>query len=294
MNFYIKMINDRLHNVTYIECFRIGGENLVFKVATTTGIYAVKFYRENIKSFNNEVLIYDYYNNNHVINTPTLRATYIEKNLGIAIIDWVDGKSLKNIVKEKNPYDYINLMISDMENIWKINSDLKKYLKKDIPGFDIRHNSNLEELFTTLLNNFPDIDISHIYDLYIKLRNDITVNDNFVINSDISMHECILKDNKLYWIDFEKYKLGDPNNDLARSFVSLTNGIYKDEIKVNKIFELYEQNMYYNESNFNYYLLEKVLSSMYTAPSEISTEEISFYISFIEEILNKNKGIIYS
>ena len=294
MNNIIEEIKKIFDDIISIECCsRLLHKNIVFKVETKKGLYTVKVYLYgDDKDFriDNELKFYLYFNDNNIVNVPNIYNIIKTNNINCLVMEWINGSSLKKIIKNNSDAsEYINKMLCDLEKIWSItNLDLKKNLIIDQVGLDKRLGFTDDEILSYIKNNRNNIDFDNIFDIYKHLKNKITIDKNHIINSDISVHECIFVNDNSYWIDFERFRLGDPNNDLARCFQSLTNGIYNNNELFKEIYKLFKSNKFYNEEAFIYYLVEKLLSTIYTANNQIEDDEINFYIEFIDNIYNKN------
>lgn len=292
---YIKKTIDE--KIISVQCVsRLLHKNIVFKVTTDKNEYAIKiYYNGNDKEFRfeNEVKFYKFFSENKIINTPLIVKIQTSLFGNIMVMKWVSGISLKKKIKEENFASIENIyqMLNDLEKIWEIqNLVLKRSLVIDEMGLSKRINIEENQIFLKIAELKQNINFSEIIDIYAYLKNTIKPRIDYVINSDVSMHEYLITDNKNYWIDFERFRLGDPNNDLARSFQSLTNGIYKNNVLYKKIFEIFVSNKYYDKEIFLYYLTEKLLTSIYVASNQISDDEIEFYIKFIKEnFYKKNK-----
>ena len=270
-------------------CSRLLHKNVVYHVFTVNNEYAVKFFyggTDKKDRFENEMLMYDFFKKSNIINISQILDIKDSIYGKIIIMNWIKGQSLKSKLKEyglNNCYDDISNLLTDLESIWTIGDPkLKGKLPIDKLGISNRFNVPETQVFNTIITNKPNIDFSEIIEIYNDLKNKITLEQCCVINSDISAHEYLLTDLKSYWIDFEKFKIGNPNNDLARAFQSLTNAIYKNTDEFYRIFLVFRSNKYYNKKMFFYYLTEKLFSTIYTANDQIDDNEIEFYIRFIK------------
>jgi len=291
-----KIINEPIKDIKC--CSRLLHKNIVYHISTRDNEYAVKFFYAGVDKdtrFEKELLIYNYFKEKQVLNTSEIidiRDTDYGK---VLIMNWINGKSIKLKLKEVGLdfcYNDIYNMLTDLENIWSINDiDFKNKLSIDKLGISNRFNIPENQVLTTIIKNKSNIDFTEIIEIYSFLKNKINPKFNYVINSDISTHEYLIKDAKCYWVDFETFKLGNPNNDLARAFQSLTNSIYKNNDDFNNIFSIFKSNKYFNNDIFLYYLIEKLFSTIYTANDKIDDDEVNFYIEFIKQNFYKSNSL---
>jgi len=292
---YIKnLINENIVSINC--CSRLLHKNVVFDVVTDENRYAVKIYfngTDKESRFETEMHFYKYFSNSKLINVPLIYNEVSSQFGKILIMKWIDGDSLKKKVKNEklDAFCFVERMLDDMEKIWSITDlKIKRFLIIDEVGLDKRIGLHEDEIIKKIIQFKPNINFDEILDIYKYLKNIITPSTDYIINSDVSMHEYIIFENDGYWIDFERFRLGDPNNDLARSFQSLTNGIYVNSELCNKIFEMYSSSYFYNQDIFIYYLIEKLLTSIYIAKEQVLDEEINFYIDFIKKIYSKENN----
>ena len=280
-------------------CSRLLHKNIVYHVSTINNEYAVKFFNggtDKEERFKKEILMYNFFQDKKVINTSEIIDIRNSIYGNVITIKWIRGKSIKSKLKNdslNNCYSDIQNMLNDMEKIWKIkDGEFRNKLPIDKLGIENRFNKSEKSILTQIIRNKPKIDFFEIINIYTELKKLIKPNLNFVINSDISTHEYLITNQKAYWLDFETYKLGNPNNDLARAFQSLTNSIYNRKDEFERIYDLFKNNRYYNAQIFLYYLTEKLFSTIYTANNQINEDEINFYINFIKEnFYNINNNI---
>ena len=296
------MINDIGNNIKEllglkdIECVsRLIKKNIVFKTIIDNRPYAIKLYLNgnNFERKNKEELLYNYFYNKKIINVPSVYDT-IDINIGpIMIIEWIDGTSIKNKLK-LNGLDKsitnINYMLQDMNKIWNVDINDLSTLSIDKLGIDNRLEEDVDVIKETIRENKNNIDFTELFKCYDILYKNIEPTFDKVINSDISAHEYIIKNNVGYWIDFERYCIGDPNNDLARSFMSLTNGIVNKKDEIYRIYDLFASQGTFTRDVFAYFLIEKIMCSIFDAPLQISEEEISFYSYFVKEKVLQKKS----
>ncbi len=277
-------------------CSRLFHKNIVFKVSTCDCEYAVKiYYNGNNKDdrFNNEIKIIEYFNDNKIVNVPKiyLKTKGIYGN--VLIMEWLDGLSLKKIAKmgdKDKMYQYVLKMLSDLKNIWKIDDKkIRAILIRDKLGFFNRIGIEENKLKIMIQKVKPNICFLEVFDIYDELIKKMDNGIHYVINSDVSVHEFIDYNDKTYWIDFERYRIGDPNNDLARFFYSISSVFYNDIETFNQLFLIFENTEFYKRDNFIYYLIEKMICNIYVDSDNISDEEINTYITFILELYKKNK-----
>ena len=299
-NIVRNVITDPILNIEC--CSRLLHKNVVFHIHTNENEYAVKFFYKGIdidSRYEKELLIHNFFKKNGILNVCEIVNVSDSICGKVIIMDWIEGQSLKAKLKElglTSCYNDINNMIADLENIRSIDDiDLRNQLSVDRLGIENRFNSSEKKVLNAIIKNKPNIDFTEIIEIYKTIKNKINPEFNYVINSDISVHEYILTTPKAYWIDFETFKLGNPNNDLARAFQSLTNSIYKNAYEFYNIFLIFKNNKYYDKEIFLYYLTEKLFSTIYTAKDQIDDNEIEFYIKFIKdnfyELKNKNPNI---
>ena len=272
---------------------RLLKKNIVYHLNDSNRNYAIKIFKygDDETRFFNELSMYKFFENKKIINTPKLIDCFNSEFGYMLVISWLDGKSLKQLLKENNfdtEYDNIMNMIHDMEKIWDTSISQIKFLKVDQLGISKRLNKDLEEIMQQICINKPHINFKLLFDTYSKLIGEINPHFDYLINSDVSAHEYIIKDNVGYWIDFEKFNIGDPNNDLARLFQSVSNTFNKYE-NIEKLYVIICRNKYFDKGVFLYYLTEKLMCSIHDAPEQISDQEIYYYIEFILSKMNEKK-----
>ncbi len=282
-------------NTVLTLCSRLIKKNIVYHLKNRNINCAIKIFFDQDKEyrFNNEKQMYRLFSDTQLIHTPKILDTYQSKFGPILIMEWIEGDSLKKELKSKEYKECLNdikKMLIDMEKIWTY--DIKKIptVKIDELGITKRLQKTNNEIMDRIIINKPNIDFTILFEIYLELLNTVSPNYNYLINSDISAHEYIIKNNIGYWIDFEKYRIGNPNNDLARSFQSITNTFFKREKDVLELYDLYSKNKYFEEKIFLYYLTEKLMCSIHDAPSQITDEEIIFYTHLIKKKLRKKEN----
>ena len=300
VNKCIEYINQKLDNILEIRLVsRLLIKNLVFYVKTDCSEVAVKFYvKDKESNFETEVFMYRFLEENKVLNIPKIIQIDRTFSLGnIVVMEWVSGQSLKQIIKREDFLQiktYIELMLSDLSKMWLQNiENICTHIKKEVLGIDYRLKTKQEVILATLKQLKPCIDFVEIFRLYNILKEEIQ-EENFLINYDLSAHEFIIKNGVGYFIDFERFRIGDPNNDLARMFQSCTNCIFQNKELYLKIFEVFKNNRFFKLNNFCYYLIEKLLCSIYVAPNEIDLQQIKFYIDFVKTLLNNKNTLCYT
>ena len=287
LNKYFEYINKNIPNVLEIKLVsRLLIKNLVFYVRTLEEEFAVKFYVKDLdKNFETEITILKFFNKNHIINVAELVRVDSTLDVGnVLVMKWINGNSLKKIIKENDfcgSRAYLTKMLEYLSKIWLCDfGDIEKDIKKEVYGIDDRLGLSQDEIFSSITKLKPNINFKEIFSLYLKIKEEMK-QENFLINYDLSAHEYIVVGNTGYFIDFERFRIGDPNNDLARMFQSCTNGIYKDKQLFLNIYKLFCNNQFFKKKNFCFYLIEKLLCSIFVAADELADEQIDTYIEFI-------------
>lgn len=271
-------------------CSRLLKNNLVFEVERGNKKFAIKVYAFGEKKqerFKKENALYDYFQERGVLKVPHKSAGLTPFGI-VLVMEWIEGESIKKKVINSSPEEYlpdIKNMIHDINRIHMIPEVDLPFLEKEELGIEHRLKKPYKEIQKKILED-KDIDIE-LFAIYEDLRSKVKDNKNYVINSDISAHEYILP--RGVWIDFERFSIGNPNNDYARCFMSLTNGIINREEEIDTIFNLFQQTPHYDKKAFLYYLIEKLLCSIHDAPEQTSKEEIFFFKNFIKNQLSNNK-----
>ena len=134
-----------------------------------------------------------------------------------------------------------------------------------------------DDLFFKFKNIKNIILIKNIYD---KLKNELKLK-NYIINSDISLHEVLINEKGDFWIDLEAFTIGDINNDLAGIFYSLSNSIIEQREEIECLMDIIKNNQYFSFGNFIFYLIERIFCANFL--NGINQNEINFYINYILE-----------
>ena len=72
--------------------------------------------------------------------------------------------------------------------------------------------------------------------------------------------------------------------------MSLTNGIVNKKDEIYRIYDLFASQGTFTRDVFAYFLIEKIMCSIFDAPLQISEEEISFYSYFVKEKVLQKKS----
>ena len=265
IKFYIEgVLKEKIKKMTV--CSRLTWKNIVYYCETNKREYAVKMYRKHnnahIRS-NIEVTMYRILQNVN-INTPKIYYIGELDEYYILINEWIKGVSLKEIINNSGIIQNKNLiksLLDDYKFVWNLNvsDDVKKLLNSnkleeyDTPSMIYtRVNMKEDDLFFKFKNIKNIILIKNIYD---KLKNELKLK-NYIINSDISLHEVLINEKGDFWIDLEAFTIGDINNDLAGIFYSLSNSIIEQREEIECLMDIIKNNQYFSFGNFIFYLIE--------------------------------------
>ena len=288
--FYIEgVLKEKIKKMTV--CSRLTWKNIVYYCETNKREYAVKMYRKHnnahIRS-NIEVTMYRILQNVN-INTPKIYYIGELDEYYILINEWIKGVSLKEIINNSGIIQNKNLiksLLDDYKFVWNLNvsDDVKKLLNSnkleeyDTPSMIYtRVNMKEDDLFFKFKNIKNIILIKNIYD---KLKNELKLK-NYIINSDISLHEVLINEKGDFWIDLEAFTIGDINNDLAGIFYSLSNSIIEQREEIECLMDIIKNNQYFSFGNFIFYLIERIFCANFL--NGINQNEINFYINYILE-----------
>ncbi len=290
IKFYIEgVLKEKIKKMTV--CSRLTWKNIVYYCETNKREYAVKMYRKHnnahIRS-NIEVTMYRILQNVN-INTPKIYYIGELDEYYILINEWIKGVSLKEIINNSGIIQNKNLiksLLDDYKFVWNLNvsDDVKKLLNSnkleeyDTPSMIYtRVNMKEDDLFFKFKNIKNIILIKNIYD---KLKNELKLK-NYIINSDISLHEVLINEKGDFWIDLEAFTIGDINNDLAGIFYSLSNSIIEQREEIECLMDIIKNNQYFSFGNFIFYLIERIFCANFL--NGINQNEINFYINYILE-----------
>lgn len=290
IKFYIEgVLKEKIKKMTV--CSRLTWKNIVYYCETNKREYAVKMYRKHnnahIRS-NIEVTMYRILQNVN-INTPKIYYIGELDEYYILINEWIKGVSLKEIINNSGIIQNKNLiksLLDDYKFVWNLNvsDDVKKLLNSnkleeyDTPSMIYtRVNMKEDDLFFKFKNIKNIILIKKIYD---KLKNELKLK-NYIINSDISLHEVLISEEGDFWIDLEAFTIGDINNDLAGIFYSLSNSIIEQREEIECLMDIIKNNQYFSFGNFIFYLIERIFCANFL--NGINQNEINFYINYILE-----------
>ena len=290
IKFYIEgVLKEKIKKMTV--CSRLTWKNIVYYCETNKREYAVKMYRKHnnahIRS-NIEVTMYRILQNVN-INTPKIYYIGELDEYYILINEWIKGVSLKEIINNSGIIQNKNLiksLLDDYKFVWNLNvsDDVKKLLNSnkleeyDTPSMIYtRVNMKEDDLFFKFKNIKNIILIKNIYD---KLKNELKLK-NYIINSDISLHEVLINEKGDFWIDLEAFTIGDINNDLAGIFYSLSNSIIEQREEIECLMDIIKNNQYFSFGKFIFYLIERIFCANFL--NGINQNEINFYINYILE-----------
>lgn len=280
------------------RCSRLEWKNIVYCCVTISQKkYAIKIYYENDFLESRATIEYEMYKILKSLDIQIPNIIFFGKinKKNILITEWIEGNSLKELVS-KNGVKKNEIIIKNYLNyynkIWnyKASLGLVKILKKNRlencinPSMiQTRANIGINKLFSKFKFNK---EVNYIEKIYNDLRKKIKVSNN-VINSDISLHEFILKkDNKNgFIIDLESFTIGDVNNDLAGIFYSLSNSIIEYNVEIQYLFNILSSNVFFDVKKFIFYLIERVFCANYL--DNINEREINYYCKFIIDLYQK-------
>lgn len=282
-------IENIIGNIDEIEiCSRLMWKNIVYYCRVKNKEYSIKIYSDINNSFKRRMIEKEMYSVIPKFNINVPKIIYCKGD--ILITEWIRGNSLKELVnmngvkKQKNK---IIELLKNYEDIWEYDGDINllqknKMTKDKGPGtFYTRTNHTKGEIFSKF-RHIKGIDIlEEFYDIIQEKE----ISTPKIINSDISLYEVIYNESGKFWIDFESFSLGDPNNDLAGIFYSLSNSIIDKKEEIQCLFDIIKNNKYFNYDKFIFYLIERVLSASYLQEIYTINEELNFFIDFILKIL---------
>lgn len=288
-----RVLKEKIKKITV--CSRLTWKNIVYYCETNKREYAIKLYKKHNNAYirsNVEVTMYKLLQNIN-INTPKIYYIGEIDKYYILINEWIRGVSLKEIVNNSGIIQNKNLikcLLNNYKSVWNLNvgDDVKKLLNSnkleeyDTPSMIYtRVNMKEDDLFFKFKNIKNIILIKKIYD---KLKNELKLK-NYIVNSDISLHEVLINKKSDFWIDLEAFTIGDINNDLAGIFYSLSNSIIEQRKEIECLLKIIINNEYFQEKSFMFYLIERALCA--NLLERINEEEINFYNNFILELLMK-------
>lgn len=295
IKYYVeKIIKEKITKMTI--CSKLTWKNIVYYCETDKKKYAVKVYKKNDSAYirhSVEIAMYKIFLNMK-INVPKIYYYGELEEYYILINEWVEAISLKEmvnnngIIQNKNK---LKCLLENYKSIWNLNISDKT---RDLLRVNTLENYNTPSMIYTRIEvneedmflKFKEIEhINEIHKIYDKLKKEINPKE-YIINSDISLHEVLVKENNFFLIDFESFTIGDINNDLAGIFYSLSNSILDKENEIKCLMETIRENEYFAPNIFLVYLIERIFCANYL--DTINKNEIDFYINFI---LNKRHMI---
>lgn len=295
IKYYVeKIIKEKITKMTI--CSKLTWKNIVYYCETDKKKYAVKVYKKNDSAYirhSVEIAMYKIFLNMK-INVPKVYYYGELEEYYILINEWVEAISLKEmadnngIIKNK---DKLKCLLENYKSIWNLNINDKT---RDLLRVNTLENYNTPSMIYTRIEvneedmflKFKEIEhINEIHKIYDKLKKEINPK-KYIINSDISLHEVLVKENNFFLIDFESFTIGDINNDLAGIFYSLSNSILDKENEIKCLMKTIRENEYFAPNIFLFYLIERIFCANYL--DTINKNEIEFYINFI---LNKRHMI---
>ena len=295
IKYYVeKIIKEKITKMTI--CSKLTWKNIVYYCETDKKKYAVKVYKKNDSAYirhSVEIAMYKIFLNMK-INVPKIYYYGELEEYYILINEWVEAISLKEmvnnngIIQNKNK---LKCLLENYKSIWNLNISDKT---RDLLRVNTLENYNTPSMIYTRIEvneedmflKYKEIEhINEIHKIYDKLKKEINPK-KYIINSDISLHEVLVKENNFFLIDFESFTIGDINNDLAGIFYSLSNSILDKENEIKCLMETIRENEYFAPNIFLVYLIERIFCANYL--DTINKNEIDFYINFI---LNKRHMI---
>ena len=283
---------------------RLSWRNVVYKCTTTDEVYAFKFFLP-ISNYQNRVLVEKFFleNANSVLDmrAPNILYSDIEAETPLLVMDWIDGESLKAKLRNQGLTNENKTLLKDcisrLEGVWQCSynnlpyDNLAMNKSGDIRSISMLSNrmglsnedafSKTQELRKSFARQIDEMEVTY---------NGLTIgtlDKLFLINSDVSLHECICRDNDMYFIDMERFTLGNPNNDLACVFTSAINEFDNDYDSVQKVLKIVEGSPYFDRRLFLTYFIEKILSENYVDYENISDNKFSFYLKIADMIKKK-------
>lgn len=111
-----------------------------------------------------------------------------------------------------------------------------------------------------------------------------------LINGDPSMHELFLKENRVYWIDWENIMINDPMIDVAGIYYSMANNFYNNlklqNLIFNNIIEAFEVEKF---DVLGFYFTERVITSELVTQGSSCDEHFIWGIEKAIELINFSK-----
>ena len=287
-----KIIKEKIKKITI--CSRLTWKNIVYCCETEKKKYAVKVYKKINSAYvrrNVEITMYKIFSNMK-INVPKIYYYGEMEEHYILISEWIEAMSLKRLVNNNGIVQNqteIKDLLENYKYIWNLNisDEVKKLLsfnkleRYSTPSMVYTRVKVSEEDLFLRFKNIENID--KIYEIYNKLKKEIKPK-KYIINSDISLHEVLIKKDGFVLIDLESFTIGDINNDLAGIFYSLSNSIINKECEIECLINIIRNNEYFSLDIFIFYLIERIFCANYL--DTINKNEIKFYINFI---LNKER-----
>lgn len=284
-----RVLKEKIKKITV--CSRLTWKNIVYYCETNKREYAIKLYKKHNNAYirsNVEVTMYKLLQNIN-INTPKIYYIGEIDKYYILINEWIRGVSLKEIVNNSGIIQNKNLikcLLNNYKSVWNLNvgNDIKNLLNSNrLESYNtasmIYTRVNVSE--DNLFNEFKKIkNIDVVKKIYDKLKEEINVKE-FIINSDISLHEVLINKKGNFWIDLETFTIGDINNDLAGIFYSLSNSIIEQREEIECLMDIIKNNQYFSFGNFIFYLIERIFCANFL--NGINQGEINFYINYILE-----------
>lgn len=226
-------IAEKLINSSKIRTLSLAGSGAnsrIYRLETSDNVYALKFYREGKKHFNDrlksEQRALKLFHENGILNTPKIYSCDIENNC--VLMEWING----NIISKPNSSDVENLSdfiikvdqvknsiniedheeateacLSASELISQIENRIDKLSgsdSKDLHGF-------MQKYFSPLFNEISEWVYESYRNMHMSSNKNLSIEFQTLSVVDFGFHNALKNQNgEIIFIDFEYFGLDDP------------------------------------------------------------------------------------
>lgn len=283
-----------------------GITNTIYKIETTSGLYAIKIINKSNIDRNHNLLL-------NIENSETIASiakeneinsivaiklnnSYINKlsDIHFIVYKWCDGKVLLSKELNAEHMKVAARALANLHNI-KVKSNIvqDKFNKIDFIYYYELLKDNNDDCYNYFKQKINELIViyNEVFDNYIKLEN-----QSSYIHGDYNRKNLLWNDYHLYIIDWETACISNPSIDLFNSAWFLTDDIDKDKyiafmkeylsiMKIGDNLETAIKSSIINECNWLEYSLKRALGILNNSIEDITIGKTSIESS-LNEILN--------
>lgn len=249
INDIIDILKRDYNNMKVIKSFENANCNTVYLLEDNTNKYVLKIATKSIR-ISELKKEYNIINNiDKSINVPKVYKYFEDKDYAYILMEYIDGISLENLLKEKDNKDIILFELGKLlKNINSINIPDKEpgeyYLNKQLEKAYNNMQKGLLDKEEFLINKVQVDQTKLLKTLKENIPKDINIS---FLHGDFRPKNIIYSNNKYYIIDFGLSHIGDYYYDLAIFFYYLNKGERHDFLLGYGINDIDENKLQYYE-----------------------------------------------